>query len=405
MKTLKSNRFDNTALTLGQNVKETKQGFLVIPAFTARTGIQRYRMADGSMLNEHRPDDEVFSEASMDSLRTAPVTNSHPSEMVNPKNAKELIVGHTDGAIEKVTGAEESYLKTNLVITHAEAIDAIRAGKAELSNGYHVDLDFTPGEYNGQRYDAIQRNIINNHIAIVWKGRAGAKVSLKLDSNDAILIKDENSKGAKTMKIKIGDKEFDVNEDVANAFKKEMEKKKLEKEANDKDLKVEKEKNDSLSDEIEVLKGSKTRLTAKVDSLESEAEKAKTPKMDKAEVNKAVKVRIALVDTANKMLSTEEIAKLDEMENIEIKKAVIKADSPKTDDEKLKDETYVDARFDMVCENLDTSTVAKKNVGKKIIENRENNDDNDNNDYMSPAEVRQYNMDVASGKIDPKEEK
>ena len=51
-----------------------------------------------------------------------------------------------------------------------------------------MDLEFTPGEYNGQKYDAIQKNITNNHIAIVWKGRAGKNASLRLDENDAILL-------------------------------------------------------------------------------------------------------------------------------------------------------------------------------------------------------------------------
>ena len=95
-------RLDLTDLELGKNVKKTPQGFLVIPAYTARTGIQTYIMEDGSILNEFRPEDEVFSEKSMSSLRTAAVTNGHPEEMVNPDNAKELMLGHTSGVIEKV---------------------------------------------------------------------------------------------------------------------------------------------------------------------------------------------------------------------------------------------------------------------------------------------------------------
>ena len=37
----------------------------------------------------------------------------------------------------------------------------------ELSCGYYCDLDETPGEYEGQRYDARQRNIRGNHLALV----------------------------------------------------------------------------------------------------------------------------------------------------------------------------------------------------------------------------------------------
>lgn len=396
-KQLRPNRFDNMALTLGKNVKETPQGFLEIPAYTARTGIQRYRLADGSMLNEYRPEEEVFSDSSMSSLRTACVTNGHPTEMVNPKNAKDLIVGHTDGYVEKKKEGVEFYLGTNLIITHQEAIDAIRAGKAQLSNGYHVDLDFTPGEYNNQKYDAVQRNIVNNHIAIVWKGRAGDNVTLKLDSDDAVLINDEdinNNEGKETMKIKIGDKEFDVSDEMGKAFNAFMSKKKEKGDADEAAIAALTVKNDELKDEVEVLKTSKSRLTAKVDSLETEKEKLATPKMDKEEFNKAVKERIAVVDCASKMLTKEEIEKLDSLENIEIKKLVIKADSPKTDEEKLKDENYVNARYDMVVENLDSSAKAKEQIGKTIVKTREDGTD-ENKDYMTPEQIRKHNMDEA----------
>ena len=41
------------------------------------------------------------------------------------------------------------------------------AGLKELSLGYNLDLDETPGEWEGQPYDAVQRNIVINHLALV----------------------------------------------------------------------------------------------------------------------------------------------------------------------------------------------------------------------------------------------
>jgi len=393
-KLLKSNRFDSVALVLGKNVQETAQGFLKIPAYTARTGIQKYRMDDGKILKEYRPESEVFSKTSIESLATAAVTNGHPTEMVNPDNAKDLMVGFPVGGVEKKEDGAEKFLSTDLIITHRSAIDAIRAGKAELSNGYHVDLDFTDGEYQGERYDAVQRNIVNNHIAIVWKARGGDKVRLRLDSEDAILINDEddiNELGVKTMKLKIGEKEFEVSEEAGVAIKDEMtrlEKSKVESETV---LTETKGKLDEATASLEAVKTEKTGLVAKVDSLESDLAKKPAAEVSKEKLDAMVKERIAVIDSAKMILSKEEIEKLDSMENMEIKKAVIKADSPKVDEEKLKEESYVNARYDHIVENLGEVEKSKEALGKKVSEGRENKDE-DGETYVSPEEKRRINM-------------
>jgi hypothetical protein len=68
------------------------------------------------------------------------------------------------------------------------AIEAVKRGdRKEISLGYHCKLDHTPGVWEGQRYDAVQRGIKYNHIAIGpagW-GRAGSEISLRLDGSDA----------------------------------------------------------------------------------------------------------------------------------------------------------------------------------------------------------------------------
>ena len=67
------------------------------------------------------------------------------------------------------------------------------AGLKELSLGYNLDLDETPGEWNGQPYDAVQRNIVINHLALVLEARAGEQARLNFDSRD------RKKKGAKSM--------------------------------------------------------------------------------------------------------------------------------------------------------------------------------------------------------------
>ncbi|MGB1276011.1 MAG: DUF2213 domain-containing protein, partial [Nannocystaceae bacterium] len=60
------------------------------------------------------------------------------------------------------------------VMTDKATIEAIESGKRQVSNGYMADYDMTPGVTpDGQEYDAVQRNIRGNHIAIVDRARCG----------------------------------------------------------------------------------------------------------------------------------------------------------------------------------------------------------------------------------------
>lgn len=172
------------------DVKQTVQGFIEVKATTARTGVQTYRQAGGGVLLEYRPENEVFSAMNMDSIVTSPVTNGHPPQMVNPENSKKFMVGFPVRGVKKVSQDEEHFIETRLTITDARAIDAINAGKAQVSNGYSADLDWSEGMHKGQRYDAIQRNLKNNHIAIVWNARGGPKVRLHMDEDDGLLVTD-----------------------------------------------------------------------------------------------------------------------------------------------------------------------------------------------------------------------
>lgn len=168
----------------------TGAGAVRVPATISRTGVQHYP-ADG--LVEYRPDAEVFADASLASLASVPVTLGHPPVGVSPGNAREYTIGHvTDAAPEarvKVDGSDEQWVRTTLIVGDGAALRAIDAGAAlEVSCGYSCDLDMTPGVApDGTKYDAIQRNIIFNHVAILTadqKARAGAEAKLRLDNGN-----------------------------------------------------------------------------------------------------------------------------------------------------------------------------------------------------------------------------
>lgn len=69
------------------------------------------------------------------------------------------------------------YIDVSLFVTDAEGIRAIEQGKArEISCAYLYEPDFTAGNFGGQDYDFVMRDIRGNHIALVEEGRAGSDV-------------------------------------------------------------------------------------------------------------------------------------------------------------------------------------------------------------------------------------
>lgn len=158
----------------------TDEGYLVAPGAMARTGVQEYRAfelgldAEGMdpmrVIRLHRPAEEVFNDASMKSFENKPITIEHPKEAVTAANWTEL----AKGEVRDVARAGDIMAGT-LIIKAKEAIDAIQAGKVQLSNGYTFELDMTPGTTaDGRAYDGVQRNIRGNHIALVDAARCGS---------------------------------------------------------------------------------------------------------------------------------------------------------------------------------------------------------------------------------------
>jgi hypothetical protein len=101
---------------------------------------------------------------------------------------------------------EAPYLRNSLVVWTAEAIDGIESGEQqEISCAYRYVADMTPGEYEGERYDGVMREIRGNHVALVATGRAGPDVVvgdsvLKLNQEIVTMSKSSLSKKAVLVK-------------------------------------------------------------------------------------------------------------------------------------------------------------------------------------------------------------
>ncbi|HGM9698227.1 TPA: DUF2213 domain-containing protein [Proteus mirabilis] len=101
-----------------------------------------------------------------------PVLNKHIGvTVIDPP--KEAIVGSTGERAE----FDGTYLKNSMVIWDLDSILGVETEKQkEISSSYRYRLDLTAGEYEGETYDGVMRDIVCNHVAIVPSGRAGPDV-------------------------------------------------------------------------------------------------------------------------------------------------------------------------------------------------------------------------------------
>ncbi len=177
-------RYDYLRLD-ASNLRRTPQGGIAVPAALTRTGIFVYRKADGSTIRELRHPEEVFQADSLASLAHAPLTIGHVAQ-INPDNWQKHSVGHVAGEAKQ----DGRLVTAEVRIQHGDAVKQVESGDLkELSCGYDVELDPTPGMWNGERYDAVQRKPRYNHVALLpeGSGRAGPEVSLRTDSAFTLL--------------------------------------------------------------------------------------------------------------------------------------------------------------------------------------------------------------------------
>lgn len=154
-------------------------GTLVAEARLTRTGVFTYRNADGSARREYRPPTQVFDEKSLASFRMVPITNDHPPGMLTADNAKQYSVGCVGENIRR----DGEHMVATIAVHDAATIRAMDGGKNQVSNGYDCDLDETPGVApDGTHYDAVQTNIVGNHLAIVHNARAGRDAAVRMDA-------------------------------------------------------------------------------------------------------------------------------------------------------------------------------------------------------------------------------
>lgn len=166
----------------------TPEGYLIDHPILTRVGIFEYKNPDGSIRRELRLPEEVFAPESLASYKGKPVILTHEAGMVDSDNVQQEQIG----TILSEGTQDGDNVRAQIIIHDARKLDY---GLRELSLGYSLDLEETPGEWQGQPYDVIQRNIRVNHLALVEKARAGDSARLNIDGEDT----QQNQKGGNTM--------------------------------------------------------------------------------------------------------------------------------------------------------------------------------------------------------------
>lgn len=314
-------------------------GYLVADARVARTGVQLYAgyevgKPEMAVVRVYRPDTEVFSRDTLASFAHRPVTNDHPDEPITADNWKDHAVGNTSEEIAR----DGAFIRVPLMVSDGATIKLIEDGKRELSAGYTCDLVFEAGQTaDGEAYDAVQKHIRANHVAIVQRGRAGSEVRIgDAGKWGAAPINDHHPEKDRKMTLKT------VTVDGIPI------------EVTDQGATVIATLQSRLADATEKLADAETAHTAAIAAKDTElaqkdaaldAEKAKV--LDATALDKLVQARGDLIATAKAIAAD---VKTDGLSDADIRKAVVVA---KLGDAAVKDkaQAYVDARFDILAED------------------------------------------------------
>jgi len=347
----------------------TSEGYLRAWATIARTGVQMYTDADGSIRREYRPEAEVASPESLASFAGKAITLEHPPVLLDSANTKDYQVGFSGTEVVYDNG----FVRAVMTITEKDAIERIMRGDAkEVSAGYRVNYEATPGVTdNGENYDGIQKEINGNHIAVVRRGRAGPQVKLHLDRLDAAdpYLINSIEEPSMTAKVNFDGAEFEVSESVALAITKEREDAKMSYE----DMKKKydgmmanaskmKEEMDAMEKE---MKGKMDAAEGRADALsqELEAAKADLEAAQQVNVDSLVEERIALIDKAR--ISLDSAFDFAGKNAREIMEASIKAVRGDVDLSERSDD-YVTAMFDTLAESPRTDSATTEELRKAV---------------------------------------
>jgi hypothetical protein len=361
---------------------KTAEGFLTGRAIVTSVGVFTYRNKDSGVSRELRPPEEVFAADSLNSMKLKPMTNNHPTEKVTPANARTLQIGslgnnpsdwissyalfNPDDMERGSSGSDGFHVAIDMTITDAAAIQDVESGKQALSMGYDTEVEESSGVWCGMAYDAIQRRITYNHVALVDGARAGDAARIRFDGIDSSTNNDIHLNGGDAVLVNINSK---VDHEEGNLKKIKIDGVDYEgedglvmkyaeqhKRADAAEQALEKERADNKA-ALSTLEAEQDTAKARADKAEKELKEAQTALNDPKRLDAAIEAKLALHEAAQKT----GVEVKGDMSDADIKKAVILSVFPESKFDG-KDEVYITARFDATVEFLKTRADGKSRV-------------------------------------------
>ena len=282
-------------------------GYLRAMPKIARTGIQLYHGKECGRdhiekVRVYRPQDAVFSADAVKSYTHLPVTLEHPGVAVDSSNWKKYAVGETGDEVLRDGGT----VRVPMMLRDAEAIAAVKGGKNQISVGYSCDVEWVDGVTpDGDKYDAVQRNIRGNHVAIVSTARGGPELKFGDKGETAMELKTMTIDG---ISCQMTDTAVSLVQRLQDSFE-EFKKKK----------KKEEEENDGLKKDVAAKDAALAVKDKEISDLQTKLKDAESPQ----KLDQAVKDRAAVIDRAQKIMG--KTLKCDSMSNDDIRREVISA--------------------------------------------------------------------------------
>lgn len=327
-------RFDQTQEISG--LVKHPSGFLTAPVCLGKVGILEYLdRRTGNLRRELVLPETLKDEESNKSFEGVPVTNEHPPKLLDTTCARDYQVG----MVHKDTEFADGKLTGSITITDAKTIaDIENKKKVQVSPGYQCEVVEEPGIWEGKPYDAVQKNRVYNHLAIVMRGRAGADVAVKMDGYFL--------EGLTMTKVKIKGVEYEVSEPVAAVLTTKFD----EDMASEEDFK---KKCDELQKTCDEACAQRDEYKAKIDALITLNGPGPNEKMDAA-----INERMEILAKA-KVVAPE--VKFDSTEKVSVMKKVLLSKAPELKDrlDSLSAD-YIQARFDAICELADKEKVSQQ---------------------------------------------
>ena len=149
---------------------DTKDGLLVKDAIICRAMVLDY---NGKKILKSP---EALAD-SMPTMQRMMITDEHPRSRVI------MDVLEIKGRVLPETVKLNNNVATgDLLITDKILAEEIRNGKRDLSPGYYADIIEEPGTFNDEPYEAVQKKVLYDHLAVVKLGRCSRPKCGILDS-------------------------------------------------------------------------------------------------------------------------------------------------------------------------------------------------------------------------------